>query len=116
MDRHLSVWKAAIFSIICVGIFLFGLLIAFISGTQNNEAGIMQGLGISGAGFLIGILNKFVFRVRRKQLEVDRDETIRNGISKSVLKQQKSSKKKYFVIIIFILLIPLWLYGNSIGA
>ena len=118
LGRHLSVWRAAIISIICIAIILFGLLITFMSASQGKETGITQGLGISAIGFSIGILNKFVFRVRRTQLGVDRDEAVRDGMSRTIIKQQKRNKKKYLAIIIVIVLILLilWIYGYSLGA
>lgn len=69
---HISVFRA----ILVWGFSVF-LIMGGIAYAVNDPE---KGLTMAGLGFLIMILNKMVFRVRKVQLEIDADEKIKEKL------------------------------------
>lgn len=69
MVRHLNYLRAKLISYASILAFLVGLGLIM----QENEAGV----GLIAIAIIIGLLNKFVFTVRRTQLDIDAMERVR---------------------------------------
>jgi len=70
MPKHISVATAMFIWLIAVILILIGFVSLF--------AGSVAGLGLIVFGFIIAGLNKLIFKVRTKQLEIDSREAIRD--------------------------------------
>jgi len=70
--KHISVVKAVAIWIVAVVMILFGFVGMF--------SGLPTGFGLLLCGFVLAGINKLVFRVRTKQLQIDTREGIRDKI------------------------------------
>ena len=53
------------------------ILVGFVSLSGGSGS---TGLGLIVVGLVVGVLNKLVFRVRSKQVEIDAHEAVRDGL------------------------------------
>ena len=86
---HISVLRAIFFW----GVGCLMILVGFAAMASGTEAAA-NGLILVGGGFALIIVNKFVFRVRKTQLDIDAAESIKR-LEKQVedLKKEKSNSE-----------------------
>ena len=67
----MSFFRAKVISAVCI--------LAFLGGVGMVMEGDEAGVGLMAIALIIGALNKFIFGVRREQLNIDAFESVRDG-------------------------------------